>query len=74
MFIHLETAQVYVLPDNYLVEDASLADIQYQLRLTFSPQQIAQFDAPEPCKSRDLHAQPYLPGFLGLNNIDDMML
>lgn len=69
MFIHLETAQVYVLPDNYLVEDASLADIQYQLRLTFSPQQIAQFDAPEPCKSRDLHAQPYLPGFLGLNNI-----
>lgn len=67
VFMHLDTTRVYVLPDNYAVDDPSLADIQYQFELTFSDEQLAQLDAPEQL-SRDLHARTYVPGFLGLNN------
>ncbi|PKI85462.1 hypothetical protein MVES_000338 [Malassezia vespertilionis] len=70
VFMNLATAQVYVLPENYLVEDPSLCDIQYQLSLTFSERQIAQLDAPDMPPTLDLNANPYLPGFVGLNNID----
>lgn len=69
VFMNLETAKVYVLPDNYEVQDPSFSDIQYQLSLTFTEKQIAQLDAPDAPLSRGLDAQTYLPGFVGLNNI-----
>lgn len=70
VFMHLDTAQVYILPDNEPVDDPSLADIQYQLRLTFSEAQIAQLESADAPVSRDLRAKPYLPGFVGLNNVN----
>ena len=69
VFMNLSTGQVYILPDNYEVQDKSLSDIQYQLSLTFSERDIRQLDAPDATTSRTLDAKPYLPGFMGLNNI-----
>ncbi|KAL9933924.1 hypothetical protein V8E36_007006 [Tilletia maclaganii] len=69
VFINLETGGVYILPDNYPVKDPSLSDIQYLLNPTFTPRQIATMDAPDLRPSFDLQAHPYLPGFVGLNNI-----
>ena len=69
VFMNLETAGVYVLPDNYQVNDPALLDIQRQLSLTYSEPQIARLDAPDAHEALDLDAKPYLPGFVGLNNI-----
>ncbi|WFC93992.1 Ubiquitin carboxyl-terminal hydrolase 10 [Malassezia brasiliensis] len=69
VFMNLSTGQVYVLPDNYEVQDKSLSDIQYQLSLTFSERDIRQLDAPNAPTPRTLDAKAYLPGFVGLNNI-----
>ncbi|WFD25418.1 Ubiquitin carboxyl-terminal hydrolase 10 [Malassezia nana] len=69
VFLNMESGRVYVLPDNYEVDDASLSDIQYQLRLPFSEQQIARLDAPDAPNARDLWGKPYRPGFVGLNNL-----
>lgn len=64
VFMHMDSARVFVLPDNYEVHDPSLADIQYQLQLTYGDKELAAIEEP----ARDLHAKTYLPGFLGLNN------
>ncbi|CAD6980184.1 unnamed protein product [Tilletia controversa] len=69
VFINLESAKVYILPDNYPVDDPSLSDIQYLLNPTFTDRQIATLDAPDLRPSFDLQAHPYLPGVVGLNNI-----
>ncbi|UZJ53335.1 hypothetical protein CBS101457_002655 [Exobasidium rhododendri] len=69
VFMNLETAEVYILPDNYKVKDPSLADIQYLLLPTYSEEQIKRLDAPDAKESFDLQAKPYLPGFVGLNNL-----
>ncbi|PWN47726.1 cysteine proteinase [Violaceomyces palustris] len=69
VFMNLNSAEVYVLPDNYLVNDPSLSDIQYLLNPTFSERRISELDAPDIRPSLDLEAKPYLPGFVGLNNI-----
>lgn len=69
MYLNLSTAQVFVLPDNYEVNDPSLSDIQYQLFLTFTEPQIHQLDISDAPISRTLDSSPYLPGFVGLNNI-----
>ena len=47
----------------------SLADVQYLLLPTYTEQHIKRLDAPDAMESFDLHAQPYLPGFVGLNNL-----
>lgn len=60
---------MYILPDNYKVDDSSLADIKYLLLPTFSEQHIRQLDAPDARESFDLRGNPYLPGFVGLNNL-----
>ncbi|MCO5602635.1 hypothetical protein L7F22_056769 [Adiantum nelumboides] len=69
VFMNLESSDVYVLPDNYKVNDPSLSDIKFLLLPTYADQQIRQLDAPDLSPSLDLHAQPYLPGCVGLNNI-----
>ncbi|WFD29475.1 Ubiquitin carboxyl-terminal hydrolase 10 [Malassezia sp. CBS 17886] len=69
VFMQLESARVFVLPDNYEVHDPSLSDIQHLLQLPYTEKQIAQLDAPDAPPALDLHARPYLPGFVGLNNI-----
>lgn len=69
VFMNLESADVYVLPDNYKVSDPSLGDIKYLLLPTYSEEHIKKLDAPDAREALDLRANPYLPGFVGLNNL-----
>lgn len=71
VFINLETAKVYVLPDNYLVSDPSLSDIVAVLSPKFTENDVKQLDKPfYPINpSFDLGNNSYIPGFIGLNNI-----
>ena len=56
------------MPEGYEVDDASLEDIKYLLSPSFTPQLLSSLDTSlEP--RYDLARQPYLPGFIGLNNI-----
>lgn len=63
--------QVYVLPDGYLVSDPSLEDISYVLSPSFSPSSVSTLSTPAHLSkpSYDLASKPYLPGYIGLNNI-----
>ncbi|KAJ7292884.1 hypothetical protein C8J57DRAFT_1550450 [Mycena rebaudengoi] len=71
VFINLQSAQVYVLPDGYPVSDPSLDDISFVLAPTFSPTSIATLSSPAHLAkpSYDLANRVYLPGYVGLNNI-----
>ncbi|KAJ3512507.1 hypothetical protein NLJ89_g3479 [Agrocybe chaxingu] len=63
--------KVYVLPDGYPVSDPSLEDISYVLAPKFTAQSIASLSSPSHLLrlSYDLNHEPYLPGYVGLNNI-----
>lgn len=63
--------QVYVLPDGYPVSDPSLDDISYVLAPSFSPTSISTLSSPAHLlkPSYDLSSKPYLPGYIGMNNI-----
>ncbi|KAL4266277.1 Ubiquitin carboxyl-terminal hydrolase [Pleurotus pulmonarius] len=71
VFINLETTKVYVLPDGYLVSDPSLEDIAYVLAPVFTPGTISTLSPPSltPRPSYDLKQRPYIPGYIGLNNV-----
>ncbi|KZP28951.1 cysteine proteinase [Athelia psychrophila] len=71
VFINLESAKVYVLPDGYPVSDPSLEDISFVLAPTFAKASIATLSTPSHLlkPSYDLASKPYLPGYVGLNNI-----
>lgn len=62
---------MYILPDNYLVSDPSLSDIEAYLSPNFSPADLRALDQPAHLfkPSFDLNNNPYVPGFIGLNNI-----
>lgn len=62
------TPQFYVLPEGYPVSDPSLNDILYVLNPRYKPTGLHLLNKlPEP--SYTLEAEPYRPGFIGLNNI-----
>jgi U4/U6.U5 tri-snRNP-associated protein 2 len=63
--------QVYVLPDGYLVSDPSLDDIAFVLSPTFTAPMISPLSSTSHLAkpSYDLASKPYLPGYIGLNNI-----
>ncbi|KAI0964306.1 hypothetical protein AcW1_001153 [Taiwanofungus camphoratus] len=71
VFINLETTKVYVLPDGYPVSDPSLEDISFVLAPTFTPASIANLSSPAHLlkPSYDLSSKPYIPGYIGLNDI-----
>lgn len=71
VFINLETTKVYVLPDGYLVSDPSLEDIAFVLAPTFTPATVRGLSTPSHIQkpSYDLSSKPYIPGYIGLNNI-----
>lgn len=71
VFINLETAKVYVLPDGYHVSDPSLEDISFVLNPTFTPASISGLSSPTHLlkPSYDLNNRPYISGYIGLNNI-----
>ncbi|KAJ3325468.1 hypothetical protein HDV06_004327 [Boothiomyces sp. JEL0866] len=68
VFINLETLKVYVLPENYEVTDASLNDIKYVIKPTFTSEDVRQLDKNQ-LHSTDLQGKKYIPGYVGLNNI-----
>ncbi|KAF9427691.1 hypothetical protein BGZ94_004373 [Podila epigama] len=68
VYINLHTLKVYVLPDSYEVTDASLDDIKYNLNPTFTSAQVAALEK-NASLSYDLNRKPYIPGFVGLNNV-----
>ncbi|TFK56513.1 cysteine proteinase [Heliocybe sulcata] len=71
VFINLETIKVFVLPDGYEVSDPSLEDIAFYLKPSFTPASTSQLSTPAHLTklSYDLSSKPYLPGYVGLNNI-----
>ncbi|KAG0707555.1 cysteine proteinase [Suillus ampliporus] len=71
VFINLETAKVYVLPDGYLVSDPSLEDISFVLNPSFTKASASTLSSPSHLlkPSYDLSSKPYLSGYIGLNNI-----
>ena len=68
IFIHLQKGTFHCLPDDYLVHDTSLSDIAAALHPTFQQDQIVNIDARHDL-NRDLFGRRYLPGFVGLNNL-----
>ncbi|KAJ3214318.1 U4/U6.U5 tri-snRNP-associated protein 2 [Dinochytrium kinnereticum] len=68
VFVNLESLKVYILPDGYEAVDASLNDIKFVIRPTFTVGQIEAMDKSMQY-SYDLNNKRYLPGFVGLNNI-----
>ncbi|KAH9968690.1 hypothetical protein BC827DRAFT_1164837 [Russula dissimulans] len=71
VFINLETTKVYVLPDGYAVSDPSLEDIAFVLSPSFSRSGVASLSTSAHLlkPSYDLSSKPYIPGYIGLNNI-----
>ena len=63
--------QVYVLPDGYLVSDPSLEDISFVLAPKFTGSSVASLSSPSHLSkpSYDLSSKPYIPGYIGLNDI-----
>ena len=69
IFVHLLKGTFHCLPDDYEVHDASLADISAALHPTFTKSEIANLDS-NTGLARDLFGRRYLPGFVGLNNLN----
>ncbi|OMO97382.1 Peptidase C19, ubiquitin carboxyl-terminal hydrolase 2 [Corchorus olitorius] len=69
VYINLGTEKVYCLPDGYEINDPSLDDIRYVLNPKFTRQQVEQLDRNKKQWSRALDGSDYLPGMVGLNNI-----
>ena len=68
-FVHLQEGTFYCLPEGYEIVDSSLDDISAALHPTFSQQETQELD--ENTKlARDWFGRRYLPGFIGLNNLD----
>lgn len=62
---------MYVLPDGYLVSDPSLEDIAFVLSPSFTKNTVATLSSPTHLQrpSYDLSSKPYVPGYIGLNDI-----
>lgn len=68
LFCHLSERTFHCLPDNYEIHDPSLQDIRDALHPTYTPAKIRQLDQRNEM-SRDLFGRLYLPGFIGLQNL-----
>ncbi|OMO76944.1 Peptidase C19, ubiquitin carboxyl-terminal hydrolase 2 [Corchorus capsularis] len=70
VFINLETEKVYCLTngDRYEINDPLLDDIHHVLNPRFNQAQVEQLDKNKQW-SRALDGSDYLPGMVGLNNI-----
>lgn len=69
VFMNVESGRAYCLPDSYEIHDVALKDIQKSLSPTFTLKEICDLDA-NTNLSRDVHGVTYLPGFVGLNNLN----
>ncbi|KJP88204.1 hypothetical protein AK88_02151 [Plasmodium fragile] len=68
VFINLETCKTCCLPENYEIEDASLNDIKYFLKPTYSIQQV-EYICRNSILGKSLDGADFFPGFVGLNNL-----
>ncbi|CDZ98561.1 spindle pole body protein [Phaffia rhodozyma] len=69
VFLKLDTEEFFILPDGYKVSDPSLEDIIKVLAPRYTHPQISRLSYLPSSPSYDLSARPYLPGYIGLNNI-----
>ncbi|TIB18486.1 hypothetical protein E3P92_00637 [Wallemia ichthyophaga] len=67
VFLSLDRKEFYILPENYKVEDNSLSDIVRVLQPAYTGEEVNQLD--NAVISHDLTKQPYLCGYVGLNNM-----
>lgn len=74
VYMNMESGRSYCLPDNYEILDRSLQDVQKCLSPSYSMKEITALDT-NIALARDVYGATYLPGFVGLNNLngtDDM--
>lgn len=69
VFMNLKDGRTYCLPDGYEVRDSSLRDVQFCLSPTFSFTDVAKLNS-NTSLARDVYGVSYLPGFMGLNNLN----
>jgi len=69
VYIHLSKGTFHCLPDDYEIKDPSLADVSAALHPTFTEEEIQKIDS-NTGLARDLFGRRYLPGFIGLNNLN----
>ncbi|OIW29925.1 cysteine proteinase [Coniochaeta ligniaria NRRL 30616] len=70
VFINMETQKVYVLPEGYEVKSKSLDDIKFVSDPRYTRQEVMSLDR-TPRTSWTLSGKPYVPGFVGMNNIKE---
>lgn len=70
LFIHLSTAKVYCLPDNYEVDDASLADVKANLNPQYTKEDVAKLDKVL-IHAKALDGTDFIPGLVGMNSAND---
>ncbi|TIA88530.1 hypothetical protein E3P99_02553 [Wallemia hederae] len=68
VFLSLDRKEFYILPENYKVVDNSLSDIVRVLQPEYSGDDVKALN--KAVTSQDLMKQPYLCGFVGLNNMN----
>mmetsp|Transcript_45798 Transcript_45798/g.111652 ORF Transcript_45798/g.111652 Transcript_45798/m.111652 type:complete len:589 (+) Transcript_45798:57-1823(+) len=69
VYVHLTKGTFYCLPDDYVIDDPSLADISAAIHPTYTNDEIQTIDQ-NTGLSRDLFGRRYLPGYVGLNNLN----
>lgn len=69
VFMNLHSGRTYCLPDDYEVKDSSLADIRRCLSPQFTIEEIGRLNN-DSSLARDVYGGSYLPGFVGLNNLN----
>jgi len=69
VFMNLHSGRAFCLPDGYEVIDSSLQDVQKCLSPNFSLGDLQRLNY-NTSLARDVHGVSYLPGFIGLNNLN----
>jgi U4/U6.U5 tri-snRNP-associated protein 2 len=72
VFVHLSNGTFWCLPDGYEIstkEEPSLSDISLALNPSFTSEEVGRLDDNQEL-ARDLFGRRYLPGFVGLNNLN----
>ena len=69
VYVHLSRGTFHCLPDDYVITDPSLSDISAALHPTYTGANIRALDG-NSALARDLFGRRYLPGFVGLNNLN----
>jgi U4/U6.U5 tri-snRNP-associated protein 2 len=69
VFMNLQNNKSFCLPDGYEIVDSSLSDVEKCLSPTFALKDITLLNHNNSL-ARDINRISYLPGFIGLNNLN----